>query len=130
MSLAGFDALLSRHPEQGAPIRQLQAAIRSVLSSDESAALSDDHLSQMAGLGVNEVREWLVELMRAHAVESHVARMCPNTGGASVEARHLSELQNEIECPRCGQIHRYDSRRIVVFFVATPGLLASLHAKK
>jgi hypothetical protein len=125
MSLLGFDTLHRMHPDRAEAIAALEVAIRRTLARNPTSAIEDQRLSQQTKLGVAEVGQFLVELMRESALESRVAWVCPTLHGTVREENDLSALPTDLECPVCGQSHRYDPAQIEVFFVATPSLLQS-----
>jgi hypothetical protein len=126
MSLAGFDTLRREHPDQDSAIQRLEQVMAEILIGDPAATLDERHLSSVTELSTELIEHWLVELMKAAALESRVAWICPVTHGTSTTERLLKDLPRRIECQKCGLHHDYDPAQIDVFFVATEPLLASL----
>src|SRR4051812_4229817 len=102
MSLAGFDILRAEHPDQGTLIERFEGAVLRILRRNPHAVLDERQLAQITETSLTDIERWLVELIRAEAVEPRVAWVCPIRHGTALEAKHLKDLPLLLEgCDMC-----------------------------
>jgi hypothetical protein len=126
MSLTGFDGLRAEYPTQADLLMRLEETLRVTLTRDVNAVIEDERLAQLLRADVRKTREFLVELVALHALQTLLLWDCPNGFGTILERMRADEFPSVIECDRCGYTHEFRARDVCVVFVASPELRAQM----
>lgn len=127
MSLAGFETLRHRHPDQAEFVKRLESEIRETIERDPAALIDErviaDGLRIHRDEDLETLETMLAELVAESMLETVLLWECANGYGAALEGRSVMAFPMRLECEKCGQEHEFSADAIEVQFLPSALLL-------